>query len=138
MNTIAIDPTSGNTAKTLIPPDFQRRQSEEEETGEFVRQFPNALSNHSAPFWVIQTEEGVLRAIKPIGVNVRRDGDFYFAENETLSIFGTGLSANEAVTDFFRHIIHFYTYYKNLTDDQVTGEAIQLKRRFASLFVQGS
>jgi hypothetical protein len=62
-----------------------------------------------------------------------RRNDF-FVENETLGIFATGETREEAKRAFDEHLIYFYNHYKKLSWDRVTGEAERLKRLYEDLF----
>ena len=86
------------------------------------------------PIWFFRADDRALRARKAIAVRIRNEGIYFFAGNETLAIEGTGLSASEAIDDFGFHVTHFYQYYQTLTDEQVSGEAVRLKRLFSELF----
>lgn len=72
----------------------------------------------------------------PIKVHIYSDDSLFFAENETLVIIGTGSSAIEAMDDFCSHVIHFYHYYKKLSWNKVTGDAVRLKKLYETLFVE--
>lgn len=74
--------------------------------------------------------------IYPIKVRIYSEDNLFFAENETLVIIGTGSSAPEAMNDFCSHIIHFYHYYKKLSWDKVTGDAVRLKKLYEALFIE--
>lgn len=73
---------------------------------------------------------------KPIGVQVTQDGAWFFAENASLNVIGTGKSAEEAVLDLQHHIVHFWEHYRAIQDTQVIGEAVRLKRLFSNLLVE--
>lgn len=72
----------------------------------------------------------------PIKVRIYSEDNLFFAENETLVIIGTGSSVLEAMDDFCRHIIHFYYYYKKLSLDKITGDAVRLKKLYETLFIE--
>ncbi len=88
------------------------------------------------PIWRVKSPHTRFRATKPIAVKMHYEDSFYFAENETLRITGTGQTPQEATSDFLLHLIHFHQYYKALPWDKVTGEATNLKKRFETLFVE--
>lgn len=70
---------------------------------------------------------------KPIILSNYEDGDFWFSENVSLNIVGIGQSPDEAISDARQHIAHFFLHYHNLQDDEVVGDAIQLKRIYKNL-----
>ena len=76
------------------------------------------------PIWRVQSPR--IRATKPTAVKIRYEDSFYFAENETLRITGTGQTPQEAISDFLLHLIHFHQYFKALPWDKVTGDATNL------------
>jgi hypothetical protein len=86
------------------------------------------------PLFQLTVSGQTLFASKPIGIKVTQDGPWFFAENETLKVVGTGESYEEAVRDLEQHIIHFWRYYQSLQDSQVTGDAVRLKGLFSNLF----
>lgn len=102
----------------------------EARTGMKLQEF---LSN-VIPIWSFRADDMALRARKAIAVRIRNEGSYFFAGNETLAIEGTGLSASEAIDDFGFHVTHFYQYYQTLTDEQISGDAVRLKRLFSELF----
>ena len=65
--------------------------------------------------------------VKPILVNVHHDGDLFFAENETLNVYGTGDTPQNAIHDLVMHIVHFFKYYKNIDESKLMGNALKLK-----------
>lgn len=70
----------------------------------------------------------------PISVKVYSEDNMYFAENDNLSVCGTGENQEEALQDLQLHIVHFYNYYHNIEDDKLMGEALKLKKIYAGLF----
>ncbi len=89
-----------------------------------------------APLWAVHTEVKKFRTSKPIKVHIFKDADFFFAENETLMVYGSGESISEAVEDLGLHIIHFWEYYNNLSWDRVIGEAERLKHLYENLLIE--
>lgn len=92
--------------------------------------------NLIAPLWTIPVKKKHYRSIKPIKIHIHVEDNVFFVENDTLTVVGTGKSLTEAIADLYKHIIHFYNYYKNLPFDKVTGDAIRLKRVYETLFVE--
>jgi len=87
------------------------------------------------PLWSVGTPEKRFRTVKPLSVRVYFDDGLFFAENEALLLYGTGMSPDEAITDLGLHIIHFYQYYKNLDWSQITGDALRLKKLYEGLLL---
>lgn len=92
--------------------------------------------NLFAPLWSVTSKTKRYSASKPIKVHIYSEDNLFFAENETLVVVGTGSSPTEAIDDLCKHIIHFYQYYKRLTIDKLTGDAIRLKKVYETLFVE--
>jgi len=86
------------------------------------------------PVWVFSASGMALKARKPVSVKVFMGENLFFAENETLDIFATGETREEAVRAFNEHLIYFYNHYRKLGWDRVTGEAKRLKRLYEDLF----
>jgi hypothetical protein len=86
-----------------------------------------------APLWSVGIPGKKFRTVKPIAARIYFDEGLFFAENDTLLLYGTGMSPEEAIKDLGAHIIHFYEYYRKLDWSQVTGDAIRLKRVYENL-----
>ncbi len=72
----------------------------------------------------------------PIEVCIYSEDKLFFAENKTLVVIGTGTSINKAINDFYRQLNHFYSYYKKLSWDRVTGDAVRLKKLYEILIAE--
>jgi hypothetical protein len=88
------------------------------------------------PLWVINVGEAILQLVKPIALRVQREGDRYFAENETLEVCSYGDSPKEALQDAMADIAYFYSFYSSLSNDEVMGHGIGLKQRYEQLVVR--
>lgn len=101
------------------------------------REFKNkTIYSQSYPIWTISGTKKKYKVSKPIKARIYSEGELFFAENETLVIIGSGETIDEAIDDFGRHILHFYQYYKKLSWDKVTGDAIRLKNIYETLFIE--
>lgn len=87
--------------------------------------------------WRVASAGIRLHASLPITVRVHSEGEFVFAENETLRVFAHGRTPEEALEQFEDHVVHFYESYANLESDQVVGEGARLKQIFATSFQRG-
>jgi hypothetical protein len=107
-------------------------------TGSSLGQFAGGLRGaiRSAPIWHIRQEQRCFRLVQPLMVRVRQDEDFFFAENETLRLVGTGTNPAQALVDFSMHLMHFHQYYTQIPPGQLTGDAKRLKQLFQSIFVE--
>ncbi|MBI5208222.1 MAG: hypothetical protein HY934_10625 [Candidatus Firestonebacteria bacterium] len=97
---------------------------------------PIDRSNKITPIWTIKQKAKTFYVRKPITIKTFREDNLFFVENDNLGIYGFGESPQEALEDFKSHIIYFYNYYKNLTMDQITGDAIRLKKLYKNLLVE--
>ena len=107
-------------------------------TGSWADQFRGNLrgSIRSAPIWHVWQEQRCFRLVRPILVRIRQDEGFFFAENDTLRLAGTGTNPEEALTDFCMHLVHFHQYYTQIPSSEVLGEGKRLKQLFQSIFVE--
>lgn len=107
-------------------------------TGDWLDESRRSLRGtvRSAPIWHVRQQQRCLRLAQPLMVRVRQDEDFFFAENETLRIVGTGTNTEEALVDFSMHLMHFHQYYTKISAGQLTGEAKELKRLYQRIFVE--
>lgn len=88
------------------------------------------------PLWEFPARPRPLRALKPILTKIYRDEELFIAENETLDVWGSGETQQEAIKDFREQVVHFYKHYKNLSDDKLMGLAIKLKEVYSNLFIE--
>lgn len=91
------------------------------------------VPSRPSPIWRLQPKSTTIIFRKPLLVNMRREGDLVFVENETLSIYASGKTSEDAMIDFALHVLHFYEYYAKLSDNQVIGRAKELKKLYSAL-----
>jgi hypothetical protein len=89
-----------------------------------------------APLMKLQENARKFYTPKPILVNIYRDGELFFAENENLVVCGTGHTRKEALEDLSLHIIHFFEYYNKLDKSELIGDALRLKELYQNLLVE--
>lgn len=128
------------TRQKSIPPDLGFSAHSFIETGSEIPLEEGSRQDQQipevAPLWAVHAGEKLYLASRPIRVHVFRDGNLFFAENETLLVCGTGESAWEAVEDLELHIIHFWEYYKKLPWGRVMGDAKRLKHLYGDLLIE--
>ncbi|MCK4309474.1 MAG: hypothetical protein KAW42_05825 [Candidatus Atribacteria bacterium] len=73
---------------------------------------------------------------KPIAVKIYQDEGLFFTENENLNVCGTGETSQEALADLYLHILHFYNYYREINEEQLTENAIKLKKLYHDLLIE--
>jgi hypothetical protein len=54
-------------------------------------------------------------------------------ENDTLRLFGKGASLVEATQAFQRDLVYYWRYYCSLSEDDVAGAGIELKKTYDTL-----
>lgn len=86
--------------------------------------------------WRLPAKGKTLYSAKPILVRVYRDGDLFFAENETLDVYGTGDTPQNAIHDLVVHIVHFFKYYKDIDENKLMGNALKLKALYQNLLAE--
>jgi len=122
--------------REYLPPNYRHAEAKVNTAREIIaeelfRSLPSR--KFMTPLWSVGIPGKRFRTVKPIAIRVYFDDGLYFAENDTLLLYGTGMSPEEAITDLGLHIIHFYQYYRNLNWSQVTGDAVRLKRLYENL-----
>lgn len=98
--------------------------------------FSKPRKHQPIPIWRLQVKARKFYTLRPISVEVYRDEDFFFAENENLAVCGSGCSLQEALNDLCLHIIHFFEYYGKLDRTKLTGDALRLKGLYQNLLIE--
>lgn len=75
-----------------------------------------------------------LVANKPVEIKLFFDSGSFFVESESLHIFAIGETIDEAFADFNAQIVHFYNYYTALGEDDVEGQAQQIRQIYQQHF----
>ncbi len=91
---------------------------------------------NTAPLMEFRGEQKNYATSKPILIKVYRVEDVFFAENESLVLCGTGLSRDEAVLDFVKHVDYFYNFYKRQSESSLAGDALRLKKIYDDLLIE--
>ena len=90
----------------------------------------------TAPLMEFRSEQKHYATSKPILIKVYKVEDVFFAENESLILSGTGMSRDEAVLDFVRHLDYFYNFYRHKNESDLTGDALRLKKIYQNLLIE--
>jgi hypothetical protein len=85
------------------------------------------------PLFSFRVDGDLKRLASPLRLRVVAEDGEYFVENESLRIFGHGSTLHRAMDSFLRDLAYFWQYYRELSQEQVSGEAVQLKRRYEEL-----
>jgi len=102
----------------------------------FARYFNGCCSSSSFPLWSI-SKNGINYSIsKPILAKIYQDGAYFFAENETLALCGTGENPQDALQDLEYHIVYFFHHYRGLSEDEIMGDASRLKEIYRDLLIE--
>ena len=88
----------------------------------------------SIPKWRFRSGNEIVLSTKPIEIIIETGKEQIFTYNENLAIYASGHNLFESLDDFGEQLVYFYNYYKNLSYDQVTGQAIELKKIFENIF----
>ena len=91
---------------------------------------------NTAPLMEFRSEQKSYTTPKPILIKVFKVEDVFFAENESLVLSGTGASREEAVLDFVSHLDYFHNFYKRKNEDELTGDALRLKKIYNHLLIE--
>lgn len=78
----------------------------------------------------------VLVSDKPVEITIMEDEGQLFASSETLNIDAFGENIQSLISDFSQHVIYFYKYYNNLSEEQVMGNALRLKNLYQTHFTK--
>jgi len=100
--------------------------------------FRESIEHQLVPILRLQVKTRIFYIPKPIAVDIYRDGDLFFAENENLVVCGTGDTPQSALEDLCLHIVHFFEYYKRMDKSKLTGDALRLKELYKDLLVEES
>lgn len=74
-----------------------------------------------------------VRLTRPVPLRIAFEEGMWFAENESLSLFGHGQSVDEAVADFVHDLGYLWARYRALTDEELSENANNLKKLLVSL-----
>lgn len=85
------------------------------------------------PLQFVSAGSTKLKAPRPIVAHIFQDGDTVVAKNETLGVVAYGEDPSQALDDFQKHLIHYSAHYAALNEDQLTDDAVQLKRLYAEV-----
>lgn len=124
--------------RTEVPENFSLQGPVRVQTADLdpVELFEHLAKPSTFPLFRLHVFHRTYRPAKPILVHLSREDGWFFAENETLGLVGTATSAEAAILDLERHIVHFWNTYRGLSDAKVTGDAVRLKRLYTSLLTE--
>lgn len=77
---------------------------------------------------------GSISSDKQLVITVSVIDDNSTAVSETLKLYATGSSVQEAIKDFYDQVVYFYHYYNALSKDEVIGEAVELRELYRTHF----
>lgn len=70
---------------------------------------------------------------RPLSLRVSFEDGEFFVENDALRLFGNGATLRKAVEAFSRDFAYYWKHYRSLTDDEVAGDGVQLKKLYEEL-----
>ena len=86
------------------------------------------------PLDVVRSHGFEIIARRPIRVTVQREDDGVIAESATLGVYAGGMNAGEALTEFRAQVVELFRHYSALTDADMTGDGVRLRRLFVENF----
>jgi hypothetical protein len=118
-----------------IPPPYHRVELSSQSSRAKDSQ-PLYLDTEQAvmPLWDLQIGGRVVRPAVPVGIRLRREGAYFFAENDALSVYASGRTPEEAITEFKSIASAFAEEYRGLAADQVIGLGEKLREMFIRVF----
>jgi hypothetical protein len=125
--------------REYLPTNYGHAETKIDTAAEIVgEELLQSLSHRKliTPLWSVGTPDKRFRTMKPIAIHVYFDDGLFVAESDTLLLYGTGISPEEAIEELGLHIIHFHEYYKNLDWSQVAGEGLRLKGLYENLLLE--
>lgn len=99
----------------------------------YINPLPKPPPVREHPVWVINPNKGLRSLKKPVVLQIRNEGDTYFAENNFLEICGYGDSPSKALQDAIEELAYCCEYYGNLNENEVIGHGITIRNRFLNL-----
>jgi len=85
------------------------------------------------PLFKVRGKLKCYRAKTTIEVRMYREGAWFFAENETLDVIGTGETIQEAFLDVQQHIAYFKEHYSGIAESRLSSKALRLKEAYSCL-----
>jgi hypothetical protein len=73
---------------------------------------------------------------RPLKVSIYEDYEGFHAENEELSLFGCGGTSGGAIDDFIASLVSTWEGLREASEEELSGDAIELRRRLAPYFHQ--
>lgn len=117
-----------------IPAQYQRARQPEQSMRARDGLQRDSLYPRIHPLWDLEVEGRVVRPAIPIGVRLREEEGHFFAENDSLGVYATGGSPEDAVADFRATAAFFVAEYRSLGPDQVIGLGARLRETFQRVF----
>lgn len=86
------------------------------------------------PLWELEVAGVQLKPARPVGIRLRFEEGVFHAENDALSVYGTGPTPEDAIQDFKETASAFATEYVGLAEDEVIGLGAKIRANFLSVF----
>ncbi|HUR81310.1 MAG TPA: hypothetical protein VM733_11125, partial [Thermoanaerobaculia bacterium] len=112
-----------------------RRSRPEVETYSYIKERPAAGFPALLPLFSFAANGGINALRQPLLLRVSIEEGEYFVANDSLGIYGNGVTLQDAVRSFARDLAYYWDYYRALRDDDVAGEGATLKRRYEELVI---
>lgn len=117
-------------------PDTYERAVRPQQSARAVDALPSVLhpAERVMPLWELHLGDQVVIPACPVGIKLRQEGDLYFAENDSLSIYASGPTAEAAISEFRTTAAFFVEEYRSLGPDEVVGLGVRLRELFLRTF----
>ena len=90
--------------------------------------------SYSAPIWEFSYEEKKFTLKNPLKIDVEIEEGNYTVENDELGIYANNENSFlEAYHEFLEHLVYYYNFYKDLSDEEIVGKAVTLKAIYSEL-----
>lgn len=95
----------------------------------------SSVSSSSHPVFAIKFGSQIRPLVKPVVLRVSKQGELFFAENETFDIHADGSNPMEAINDALEEISYLIGYYASLSESDVIGYGAIMREKFSNLLV---
>ena len=95
---------------------------------------PKISNAVTVPMWIFSADEDVVLCDRAVQVEIRSEGDSFFASSDRLHIYSQGKFHEECLREFNRQVVYFFNDYSAIDEDDVVGLAKELRSLFLNHF----
>lgn len=92
------------------------------------------MNERLIPLWELTVNGVAMVPALPVGIRLKREDNLFLAENDALSIYGSGRTPEEAIRDFKDTASSFAAEYRGLSEDEVIGLGAVIRANFLRVF----